>query len=320
MTPPGAMKEEAEMSEIGKVVGEMRAEVRRRRASVVGGRQLGAISETIRGAVADELERWADRIEAAMQAGGGEDMASDATVWTLIDLAKRSGATVDEGEEGTFFTLDVPAMYALESKLRYRGVDAGWANYYDTQAPTPPASCGGGLTREFVGADFSSSPSRLEVSFAAPVGDPIAYLHHAAHADGEPDQVLSFSPDAFPFDKIVTGTSVEPLFNAAQMAAAIEHAATCALRRLSPVQAAGGDEVSEPLWCCAKGADEGCLVCAACEAASGLLLGLVSKWRDEADRLDKSFGPGNMVIAADRRQCASELEAALSAAPAGRGK
>lgn len=43
---------------------------------------------------------------------------------------------------------------------------------------------------------------------------------------------------------------------------------------------------------------------------------LVAKWRAEADRLDKSFGPGNMVIAADRRQCADELDA-LRAALAG---
>lgn len=40
---------------------------------------------------------------------------------------------------------------------------------------------------------------------------------------------------------------------------------------------------------------------------------LVGKWREDASRLNKSYGPGDMVIAADRQQCADELTAALAA-------
>lgn len=40
---------------------------------------------------------------------------------------------------------------------------------------------------------------------------------------------------------------------------------------------------------------------------------LVAKWRESADKLDKGFGPGDMLVACGKRTCADELEAALSA-------
>jgi hypothetical protein len=46
------------------------------------------------------------------------EAGEDAAVWQLIDLAQACGAKKDEDDNSTWWTLDVPAFYALEAKLR----------------------------------------------------------------------------------------------------------------------------------------------------------------------------------------------------------
>jgi len=42
---------------------------------------------------------------------------ADAAVWTLVALAEEAGAVRDEGDDGQFWTLSVPAFHALKEAL-----------------------------------------------------------------------------------------------------------------------------------------------------------------------------------------------------------
>ena len=73
----------------------------------------------------------------AQPVGGGEvdDGSADASVWTLIALMERVGGERDSGYEGSFITMTLDQVYALEALLTARGHDPGWV---DTEPPSAP--------------------------------------------------------------------------------------------------------------------------------------------------------------------------------------